>query len=118
MNVSRQELDALTRAIICEFSHAQNAADTALFLDSAVQAEIADETISRAILRVIDFRDKYGFPAIIADESYRQARQEARQEKLKELSDRLKSNQQDIERLQQHNNRIREELVELQKETT
>lgn len=118
MNVSKQELDALTRAVICEVGSAQHKADVALFLNSKDQMEIADRLISEVLLRVIDFRDKHKLPAIIADEPYRKARQEARQKEIKELSDRLKSNQQDIERLQQHNNRIQAELDKLQKEAT
>lgn len=116
MNISKQELDALTRAIICDIGRAQHKADVALFLNSKDQMEIADRIISDALLRVIDFRDKHKLPAIIADEPYRKARQEERQKKLKELSDRFAANQQDIERLQQHNDRIQAELDKLQKE--
>lgn len=118
MNVSKQELDALTRAVICEVGHAQHTADVALFLNSKDQMEIADRTIDDIMLRVIGFRDKHKLPAIIADEQYREKREQATQKKCKELSDRLKANQQDIERLQQHNNRIQAELDKLQQEST
>lgn len=118
MNISKQELDALTRAIICDVGRAHHKADVAFFLNSKDQMEIADSIISDALLRVIDFRDKHGFPAIIADESYRKARQEARQKEIKELSERLVANQSDIERLQQHNDNIRSRLKQLDKEAT
>jgi len=118
MNVSKQELDALTRAVICEVGSAQHKADVALFLNSKDQMEIADRFISEALLRVIDFRDKHKLPAIIADEPYRKARQEVRQKEIKELSERLAANQSDIERLQQHNDNIRSRLKQLDEEAT
>ena len=82
MNISKQELDALTRAVICDVGRAQHKADVALFLNSKDQMEIADRIISDALLRVIDFRDKHQLPAIVADEPYRKARQEARQKEI------------------------------------
>lgn len=118
MNVSKQELDAITRSVICDIGQAQHKADVALFLNSKDQMEIADRIISDVLLRVIDFRDKHQLPAIIADEPYRKARQEARQKEIEELSERLAVNQSDIERLQQHNDNIRSRLKQLEKETT
>ena len=111
MNVSKQELDMLTRAVITEVSFAQRTADD---LDSIDQMAIVDSIIVYILLRVIDFRDKHGLPAIIADEPYREQRKQARQKKRKELSERLAANQQDIKRLQQQNNSIQAELDELQ----
>ena len=118
MNVSKQELDRITRAVIADVGHAQHKADVALFLNSPDQMAIADNIISAVLLRVIDFRDKYGLPAIIADEPYRKARQEATQKEIKELSERLAANQSEIDRLQQHNTHIQDRLKELQQEAT
>lgn len=118
MNVSKQELDALTRAIICDVGRAQHKADVAFFLNSKDQMELAGKIISDALLRVIDFRDKYQLPAIIADEPYRKARQEEREKEIKELVDRFASNQSDIERLQQYNNHIQDRLKQLEKENS
>ena len=117
MNVSKQELDALTRAVICAIGLAQHKANVAFFLNSKDQMEIADRIISDALLRVIDFRDKHKLPAIIADEPYRKARQEARQKEIEELAERLAANQSAIKRLQQYNDNIRSRLKQLEKET-
>ena len=117
MNVSKQELDGMTRTVIAEIDSAKRQADTALFLNSKDQMEIACRRIDAVLERVIDFRDKYKLPAILADEPYRKARQTAKQKEIKELSDRLASNQSEIERLQQHNNSIQSKLQQLQEAT-
>ena len=118
MNVSKQELDALTRGVITEVSWAERRADFALLCNSKDEMELAKQHISDILVQVIDFRDKHGLPALIADEPYREQRKQARQKKLKELSERFVANQQDIERLQQHNSRIQAALDELQQEAT
>ena len=118
MNVSKQELDALTRAVLTDVSWAYDRAKTAMFLNSKDQMNIAGDAVTRLLLRVIDFRDKHQLPAILADEPYRKERQSFRQKKIEELSKRLAANQQDIERMQQHSNSLQAELDKLQKETT
>ena len=118
MNVSKQRLDALTSSMIVAGSRAQHIADLEIPFNRKDQQEILDRLISSVLLEVIDFRDKYGFPALLADESYRKARQESNQKELKELSDRFAANQSEIERLQQHNDNIQAKLKQLEKEPT
>lgn len=118
MNVSKQELDALTRAVITEVSWAQDRVAPCVPSHHKDDMELAKQHIFNVLVSVIGFRDKYGLPAIVADEPYREQHKQARQKKLKALLDRFAANQQDIERLQQHNNRIQAELDKLQQEAT
>ena len=118
MNVSKQELDDITSSVICEISFAWRRVKLNLWTADKDDMEIVDSHISAILNRVIDFRDKHKFPALLADQPYREARQQARQKELKELSERLVLNQRDIERLQQHNDNIRSRLKQLEQEAT
>jgi membrane protein involved in colicin uptake len=117
MNVSKQELDDITSSVICEISFAWHRVKLNLWTADKDDMEIADSHISAILNRVIDFRDKHKFPALLADQPYREARQQARQKEIKELVDRFAANQSDIERLQEHNNHIQDRLKQLEKET-
>ena len=117
MNVSKQELDALTGSVIGAASRAQHIADMEIPFNRKDQREILDHLIASVLLEVIDFRDKHRFPALLADAPYRKARQEAHQKEIVELSERLAANQIAIEQLTEHNARIEAKLQQLQKET-
>ena len=74
MNVSKQELDAMTRTVLARIHTAKLTANTALFLNSKDQMEVANLIIHDTLHRVYLFREKYKLPHILADEDYRKDR--------------------------------------------